>query len=66
MPGEPPLKPGADAALRPLPAPRRAGIEAALALAVEIPAALLVAVEIVVLFAGVIARFALGWYITVM
>ena len=59
MPGEPPLKPGADAALRPLPAPRRAGIEAALALAVEIPAALLVAVEIVVLFAGVIARFVL-------
>ena len=59
MPAEPPLKPGADAALRPLPAPRRAGIEAALALAVEIPAALLVAVEIVVLFAGVIARFVL-------
>src|SRR4051794_40744048 len=52
--------PGGEAALRP---PRRrslaASLEAILGMLVEIPAALLVVAEIVILFAGVVARYGL-------
>src|SRR5436305_14404843 len=52
--------PGGEAAIKP---PRRrspaSSLEASLGMLVEIPAALLVIAEIVILFAGVVARYAL-------
>src|ERR1700694_169849 len=46
-------------AISPRPRPLAASLEAALAMLVEIPAALLVVAEIVILFAGVVARYGL-------
>src|SRR5258707_12886448 len=52
-------QPAAGEAISPRPRSLAAFLEASLAMLVEIPAALLVAAEIVILFAGVVARYGL-------